>query len=250
MPEPHDFENGWSRWAASPVITMVLLVSVGFALAVTAPQLVQTPLPDNQKGYEPAQPIAFSHRLHAGELEVSCLYCHSGAESSRHAGIPAASTCMNCHSFVTAPFGAVRAEDELAQKEGRNSRLIVSPELRKLYRALGLNDERKPDPQLEPQPIAWTKVYNLADFVYFDHRPHVNAGVACQSCHGPVETMERVRQVEHLSMGWCVNCHRDTNIAGLDGKGGLTSLPAPAARGELPVTHRIHASTNCSSCHY
>lgn len=225
--------------AASPLLTTVLLVGIGFAVLATMPNLAQVSLPGNQQKYEPVQPIAFSHRLHAGEMQVACLYCHSGAERSRHAGIPAASTCMNCHRFVGTTFGAVRAEDEQAKKEGRPVRRIVSPEIQKLYDAV--NQQR---------PIQWVKIHNLPDFVYFDHRPHVNAGVACQSCHGPVETMERVRQVEGLSMGWCVNCHRNVNRAGVDGKGNFTSLPAPAAATAQPVTHRLYASIDCNVCHY
>jgi hypothetical protein len=108
----------------------------------------------------------------------------------------------------------------------------------------------KADPIKESKPIQWVKVHNLPDFVYFDHRPHVNAGVACQKCHGPVETMERVRQVEDLSMGWCVTCHRAVDRTGLDGKGNFTSTSAPAAQGNTPVTHRVYASIDCSTCHY
>ncbi len=225
--------------ASSPLLTIVLLVGIGFALLTTMPNLAQVSLPGNQHNYEPLQPIAFSHRLHAGELQVACVYCHSGAERSRHAGIPAASACMNCHRFVTTIFGAVRAEDEQAKKEGRAPRSIVSPEIQKLYDAIN-----------QRRPIQWVKVDNLPDFVYFDHRPHVNAGVACQKCHGPIESMERVRQVESLAMGFCVNCHRDVNRAGLDGKGNFTSLPAPAAVAAKPVTHRVYASVDCSVCHY
>ncbi len=238
------------RWLGSPLLSIVLMVGVGFALLATMPRLQAVRMPGNQKGYEPTQPIAFSHRLHAGELQIACLYCHAGAERSRHAGIPAAGTCMNCHSFVTAPLGAVRAEDELAKKGNRAPRRVVSLEIRKLYTALGLNDDRQPDPAKTPKPIEWMRVHTLPDFVYFDHRPHVNAGVACQSCHGPVESMERVRQVEDLSMGWCVNCHRSVNATGIDGKGDFTSAPAPAARGPLPASHRVYGPTDCSTCHY
>jgi hypothetical protein len=233
----------------SPAITIVLLVCVGFGLIALAPNLASAHLPGNQIGYEPTQPIAFSHRLHAGELQVSCLYCHSGAERSRHAGIPAANVCMNCHRFVSTTMGAVRAEDELAKKENRAPRRMVSPEIQKLYAALALGPDLKPDGRT-PAPIRWVKIHNLPDFVYFDHRPHVNAGVACQSCHGPVENMERVRQVQDLSMGWCVNCHRGVDRAGIDGKGNFTSLPAPAASGPKPVTRRVYASTDCQTCHY
>lgn len=236
--------------AGSRVTTMLLVVGLAFALLTAAQNLATVHLPGNQQGYEPAQAIAFSHGLHAGELQVQCLYCHSGAERSRHAGIPAASTCMNCHRFVTATRGAVRAEDELAQQEKRSPKRIVSPELKKLYDALALDEKFQRDPTRALRPILWIKVYNLPDFAYFDHRPHVNSGVACQSCHGPVETMERVRQVGDLSMGWCVNCHRGVNSAGLDGKGNFTSAPAPASAGLKPVSRRVYASTDCSTCHY
>jgi hypothetical protein len=236
--------------AGSRVLTILLVLGLGFAALTAAPNLATVHLPGNQAGYEPTQPIAFSHRLHAGELQVQCLYCHSGAERSRHAGIPAASTCMNCHRFVTATRGAVRAEDELAQQEKRSPRRIISPELKKLYDALALDDRMQADARKSPQPIQWTKIHNLPDFVYFDHRPHVNAGVACQSCHGPIETMERVRQVGDLGMGWCVNCHRGVDRTGLDGKGNFTSAPAPAHAGIKPATRQLYASTDCSTCHY
>lgn len=215
----------------SRITTYTLLVALFFSLLVLMQRAGGFRLPGNQQGYEPAQPIAYSHRLHAGELQIDCLYCHSGAETSRHAGIPPASTCMNCHRFVSAPWGAVRAEDEAAQEEKREPRRIVSPEIAKVYAAMGLNEEGQRDPNARPRPVEWTKVHNLPDFAYFDHRAHVNAGVACQTCHGPVETMERVRQFETLSMGWCVNCHRDANAKGVQGKA-------------------ADASIDCATCHY
>jgi Cytochrome c7 and related cytochrome c len=214
------------------IVTVVLLIATLLASVLLVTRLGAVRIAGNHQGYEPAQPIAFSHRLHAGELGVQCLYCHSGAERSRHAGIPAAGTCMNCHRSVTSPFGAVRAEDELATKENRKPALIVSSELQKLYDALAVSPatmQARSDRQ--PTPIAWTKVHNVADFVYFDHRGHVAAGVTCQQCHGPVETMERVRQIETLSMGWCVNCHRQVNQTGVAGQ-------------------RVHASIDCVTCHY
>lgn len=215
----------------SRVVTLVLLVGLLGAALMLVPRMVALRMPGNQQDYEPAQPIEFSHRLHAGELQVSCLYCHSGAEKSRHAGIPAASTCMNCHQSVTANFGAIRAEDELAKKQGRQPRLIVSPEIQKLYDALALNEKRERDPQKQPHPIAWTKIHNVPDYVYFDHRAHVNKGVACQQCHGPVETMDRVRQQSDLTMGWCVNCHRQ-NSPGFNGAG------------------KVNPLADCATCHY
>lgn len=243
-------KSRWMRVAGSPLVTVTLLVAVGFGMLLAQPNLANLHLPGIQQGYEPVQPIAFSHRLHAGELQMSCLYCHSGAERSRHAGIPAANVCMNCHRFVSAPLGAVRAEEEQAKKEKRDVTRIVSPEIQKIYDALALDAKMQRDPGRSPRAIAWTKVNNLPDFAYFDHRPHVNGGVACQSCHGPVETMERVRQVPDLTMGWCVNCHRNVNRSGVDGKGNFTSAPAPASSALKPITHRVYAPTDCTTCHF
>lgn len=215
----------------SSILTATLVGALFFSLFILIPKTTAFRLPGDQIGYEPPQPIAFSHQLHAGEMQISCLYCHFGAEKSRHAGVPPENVCMNCHKFVTAPLGAVRAEDEQAKKEGRPPRRVISPELAKLYDALALNAQMQPDPARQPHPLAWTKVHNLPDFVYFDHRAHVHAGVTCQTCHGPVETMERVRQQQPLTMGWCVNCHRDVNQKGVGGK-------------------RVNASTDCATCHY
>jgi hypothetical protein len=242
-------KSRWAlRWASSSVTSFVLLAAVMFAALIAVPSATTARLPGNQRGYEPSQPIAYSHRLHAGELNIPCLYCHSAAEKSRHAGVPSASVCMNCHRFVPATFGAIRAEDELAKKEGRAPRLVISPEIQKLYDALALGADMKPDPAKQPAPIQWVKVHNLADFVYFDHRSHVAAGVTCQSCHGPVETMERVRQVSDLSMGWCVNCHRGVQRAGLNGN--FESAPAPFAKSKMPATHKLEPSIDCKVCHF
>ncbi len=212
-------------------VTVVLLIGMVFSLAALVAGNNSLRLPDNHQGYAPEQPIAFSHRLHAGELQVDCLYCHFGAETSRHAGIPAASICMNCHKFVTTTLGALRAEDELATEEERKANRIVSPEIQKIYDALALDEEMNPIPNRETKPIEWIKIHNLPDFVYFDHRAHVRAGVACQRCHGAVETMERVSQVGDLRMGWCVNCHRSVNKSGIGGQ-------------------RVHAPIDCATCHY
>lgn len=183
------------------------------------------------QGYQPVQPIAYSHRLHAGEMAIPCLYCHSGAEKSRRAGIPAASVCMNCHRYVSATIGAVREEEKVAAEVGREPLTLVAPELEKLFTAQGLNQKLEPDPGLEPVPIAWKRVHSLPDFAAFDHRPHVAAGVQCQQCHGAIETMERVRQEASLSMGWCVGCHRDMT--------GRTEAGKP-----------VDPPLDCVTCHY
>jgi hypothetical protein len=216
---------------SSRLLTVVLLLTLAASSTVLAYRLKKYSLPGNQQGYEPIQPIAFSHRQHAGDLQIACVYCHAGTERSRHAGFPAASLCMNCHRLVTASPDALLQELQQARQAKRPPQPVISPELAKLYDALGLDGKMQPDPAKKPRPIEWVKVHNLPDFACFDHRPHVHAGVECQQCHGPVQSMERVRQVEDLSMGWCVNCHRKTGGAGVAGK-------------------KVKPSTDCAACHY
>jgi len=213
-------------------IHVLLTLGLGLTLLSVATALKDARLPGHQQGYVPEQPIEFSHLLHAGELEVDCLYCHQGAESSRHAGIPAASTCMNCHRFVTAPISEVRAEDDRAAAAEREPEPVVSSELAKLYDALGFDPvEGTADPDRVPRPITWNRVYDMPDFVYFDHRAHVSVGVECSQCHGEVQSMLRVRHEKNLTMGFCVQCHRRASEEGVDGRD-------------------VEASTDCSTCHY
>ena len=188
-------------------------------------------IPGNNEGYQPEQPIKFSHQVHAGELKISCVYCHFGAERSRHAGIPAASICMNCHKFVIASSDALNLEEIQAEKEGRDIKTVVSPEILKIYTALGYDEQLKTTWEL-PEPIEWTKIHNLADYVFFSHQAHNNAGVECNECHGEIETMEQVRQVSDLSMGWCLDCHREA---------GKNFNTAP---------ERTKLLSDCSTCHY
>lgn len=164
----------------------------------------------NQQGYAPVQPINFSHKLHAGDNQIPCLYCHSGAEKSPVAGMPAASTCMNCHSQI--------------RKD--------SPEVQKVAAAAARGT-----------PIQWVRIHDLPDHVRFNHQRHVTVQIKCQQCHGPVETMERVEQVETLSMGMCISCHRTHRAITLD----------PSGRPAVSQEHsqaRLMASTDCSVCHY
>jgi hypothetical protein len=216
------------------LITVVLLAGLVAASIVFAGRVKTYHLFGNQEGYEPVQPIAFSHRKHAGDLQIQCVYCHSGAESSPHAGIPAADICMNCHRFVTDSSKVILQELLDARKEKRKQDPKVSPELEKLYHSLALtvtsDGKLERDPKRQPEPIAWVKVHNLPAFTCFNHSAHVKAGVDCQQCHGPVETMERVRQVADLSMGWCVDCHRQ--------------------RGLMADTKAAKPSTDCATCHH
>ena len=215
----------------SSLVTALLVVGIvlaGLSLVYNASGLQ---LAGIDKGYQPVQPIAYSHQVHAGKLAIPCLYCHSAAEKSRRAGIPSASVCMNCHKFVTASLGAIKEEEKVAGEEGREMGPVISPELAKLYAAQGLDENLQPDPDLVPTPIAWKRVHSVPDFVAFDHRPHVAADVACQTCHGPIETMARVRQESTLSMGWCVQCHRDMT--------GRTEAGKP-----------VNPPLDCATCHY
>lgn len=213
------------------IVIAVLVLGIALVSISLFGSLGELRLPGNHTGYRPEQPIAFSHRVHGGDLGIPCLYCHSGAERSRTAGIPSADMCMNCHKFVTATLGAVREEERLAGEEGRDPGTVESAELRKLYDALGLDEALAPDPAKTPQPIEWMRVHKLPDFVAFDHRPHIAADVACQNCHGPVERMDRVRQFTSLGMGWCVDCHRKSG---------------PPQQPDMPVGTPL----DCATCHY
>ncbi|MCA8980781.1 MAG: hypothetical protein H6831_09010 [Planctomycetes bacterium] len=206
-------------------------MGLGVVFATTDPRL-----PGNDRGYTPVQPIAFSHRVHAGELAIDCQYCHSGARRSRHAGVPATSICMNCHAVVRAAFDDVLTEKQSAAAEGREPKDVVSTELLKLYTALGLDEKLEPVAGATPRPVEWVRVHDLPDFAYFDHRPHVARNIACETCHGPVQTMERMQQFSDLSMGWCIDCHRSNAISG----GGFVDAGPRAAD---------HVSTDCVTCH-
>jgi hypothetical protein len=213
------------------VLSIALLTGLCFGLALLVSAMSTWRMPDNQQGYAPKQPIAYSHRLHAGELQIDCKFCHSASESSRHAGIPSSDVCMKCHRYVTAPFDVMQQELRLADEEKRKPKTIISPELKKLYDALTLDDKLQPIDGATPQSIAWVQVHNLPDYACFNHQAHVAVGVSCQSCHGPVESMERMRQHATLSMGWCVNCHRDATRDGVNGR-------------------KVNASTDCTACHH
>lgn len=212
-------------------LTALLLVGVLLAATSLGRALLGVELAGIDRGYSPEQPIAYSHRLHAGELGIPCLYCHGGAEKSPRAGIPAANVCMNCHRYVTAALATLQEEERLAQQEGRAPKPVVAPGLAHLYAALGLGPDLKTDASLQPTAITWKRVHSIPDFVAFDHRPHVSAGVACQVCHGPIETMERVHQEASLSMGWCVDCHRQMS--------GRTEAGRP-----------VDPPLDCVTCHY
>jgi len=159
------------------------------------------------QGYAPEQPIAFPHKVHAGDNKIPCLYCHSAARTSRHAGIPSASVCMNCHSLIEKQTTEIQRLKEAVQQR---------------------------------RPIAWTKVHNLPDFVYFNHSQHVVSGVACQRCHGAVEQMDRIEQAAPLTMGWCLDCHR---------KAGPELARLRRASGSHEAADAPFPGLDCGKCH-
>jgi hypothetical protein len=161
-----------------------------------------------QKNYQPVQPIYYSHRVHAGINQINCLYCHGSAWESRTAGIPAVNICMNCHKAIT----EYTKGPKLYNEDG--DEINGTAEIAKLYKYAGF-DPAKPsswDPS-KAKPVEWIKIHNLPDLVFFSHAQHVRAGkVQCQTCHGEIPAMDEVKQFAELSMGWCINCHRQTKI--------------------------------------
>ena len=155
------------------------------------------------QGYEPVQPIHYSHKIHAGDNEIDCKYCHSSARVSKHSGIPSLNVCMNCHKSIYEYNGETTEE---------YSKEFYDGEIQKLYKAVGWDDEEQ-EYTGETQAVKWVRIHNLPDFAYFNHAQHVSvAGIECQTCHGPVEEMEIMYQYSPLTMGWCINCHRETNV--------------------------------------
>ncbi len=146
------------------------------------------------QGYAPEQPIKFSHKLHAGDNQIACVYCHSGVEKSKHANIPSANVCMNCHMYI---------------QEGPQ---YGKEEIGKIYAALDYNPETRTYGPNQ-KPIQWIRVHSLPDHAYFNHSQHVAVGkIECTSCHGPIDSMEVVQQHSPLTMGWCIDCHRKTEV--------------------------------------
>jgi len=168
-----------------------------------------------QQHYQPVQPIYYSHQVHAGTNQISCLYCHGSAQDSKTAGIPSVNVCMNCHKAIKEYAGP----DKLVREDG--TQVNGTEEIQKLYKFAGWNPATKsynPDNNADgvpdgATPIAWTKVHNLPDHVYFNHSQHIKVGKQqCQTCHGPIQEMPEVYQFAELSMGWCINCHRETKV--------------------------------------
>ncbi len=214
------------------------------------------------QNYQPEQPIFYSHQVHAGTNQISCLYCHGGAQDSKQASIPSVNTCMNCHKSINKYEGP----DKLVREDG--TAVDGTAEIQKLYAYAGWNEATKtynadknndgnPD---GAKPIEWVKVHNLPDHVYFNHSQHVKVGKQqCQTCHGNIQQMPEVYQFSTLSMGWCINCHRDTKVDFYDkeNKTGnkyysiYEKFHKDLKSGKMDsVTVEKIGGTECQKCHY
>jgi hypothetical protein len=182
-------------------------------------------MPAWYQNYAPEQPIPFSHKLHAGQYEIPCLYCHGSAEYADFAAVPGLETCMNCHNVVKTD----------------------SPWIQQIQQAYESNT-----------PIAWVKVHVMPDFVHFNHSRHIAAGVECQTCHGPVQEMEKVYQYERMTMGWCMECHRNddyltpSRVEFFDKKAELSGRPLVPQWTKFLMGHPepFNADVSCSTCHH
>ncbi|KGL59919.1 cytochrome c [Polaribacter sp. Hel1_33_49] len=199
------------------------------------------------QGYQPIQPIAFSHKIHAGDNKIDCQYCHSSAKHSKHSGIPSVNVCMNCHKAI-----AEVAEGTEIQWNGQTyGKTQLDQEIAKVYKAAGWDPEELEYTGKE-RPIKWIRLHNLPDFVYYNHAQHVTvAGLKCQKCHGPVEEMDEMYQYSSLTMGWCINCHRETNVD-LKGNEYYAKIHDELAKkyGVEKVTISQLGGLECGKCHY
>ncbi len=212
-------QNIFPRWAnyAPAILLAFLIVAGGFATFVIGYWFSPKNL---DVGYSPKQPIRYSHKLHVGQLGIDCRYCHTGVDKSANAGLPTSETCMKCHKTIKTD----------------------SPEIQKIAKSVETG-----------KPIEWVKVHSLPDYSYFDHSRHINSGVSCYSCHGRVDQMERVHQVQPLSMGWCLDCHRAPQKY-IRPKSEVTnmmySVPDQMIVGKkLVKQYHIETKEDCSVCH-
>lgn len=195
------------------------------------------------QGYAPIQPIHYSHRIHAGENGIDCKYCHSSARESKHSGIPSLNVCMNCHKNIA------EVAPETATEE--YSKEFYDAEIQKLYAAVGW-DPAKQAYTGKTQPVKWVRIHNLPDFAYFNHAQHVTvAGVECQTCHGPVEEMEIMYQHSPLTMGWCINCHRETDVK-IQDNAYYEKIHEELSKkyGKDKLTAADMGGLECGKCHY
>jgi Cytochrome c7 and related cytochrome c len=227
------------------------------------------------KDYQPEQPIYYSHQVHAGTNQISCLYCHGGTQDSKQANIPSVNVCMNCHKAIK----EYKGKDKLVREDG--TEVSGTLEIQKLYEYAGwnaakqkYNDDSNGDGVPDgARPIEWIRIHNLPDHVYFNHSQHVKVGKQnCQTCHGNIQEMPEVKQFSDLSMGWCINCHRETKVDFYNSKTGegnkyysiyekfheqMKDSVMDKAGNMVPNPHKLDSvtvekigGTECQKCHY
>lgn len=199
------------------------------------------------QNYQPEQPIYYSHTVHAGINQINCLYCHGGAQESKHANIPSVNVCMNCHMGIN----EYAKGPKIYREDG--TEVDGTAEINKLYKYAGW-DPAKKQYTGKGEPIEWVRIHNLPDHVYFNHAQHVTAGKQnCQTCHGEIQKMDEVYQFSDLSMGWCVNCHRETKVQFTDNKfySIYEQFHEDMKNKKLDsVTVEKIGGTECQKCHY
>lgn len=236
-PEPVTF---WKNKTYIGLATVVLFIISGIFISKGAVNLGRS------KNYQPTQPIYYSHKVHAGVNQINCLYCHGGAAEGKHSNIPSVNVCMNCHLAINEYNG-----EKLYAEDG--TEIDGTAEIKKLYEYAGFTPGQPWDPS-KAKPIEWIRIHNLPDHVYFNHAQHVKAGkVACQTCHGEIQNMGEVYQYSDLSMGWCINCHRETKVQFKEN--GFYSIyekfHEDMKNGKLDsVTVEKIGGTECQKCHY
>jgi mono/diheme cytochrome c family protein len=224
-------------------LSIILFIWGGYMTTVGAINLGRS------KDYQPAQPIYYSHKVHAGINQINCQYCHTGTYQGKQATLPSVNVCMNCHAAINEYKG-----EEMRRENGE----VVdgTAEIKKLYKYAGFTEGQPWDPS-KAKPIEWVRIHNLPDHVYFNHAQHVKVGqVSCQQCHGEIQKMGEVKQFADLSMGWCVNCHRETKVQFKENgfysiydkfHADLKSGKIDSAKG---VTVEKIGGTECQKCHY
>ena len=226
--------NGFLKIAA----TIFVLLLTGYILFDTLMDI------GVDQDYQPIQPIAFSHKIHAGDNKIDCQYCHSSAKHSKTSGIPSVNVCMNCHKSISEYNGPTTSDKDKA---------FYDAEIQKIYDAIGWDPENLTYIEnYEEKPIKWVKVHNLPDFVYYNHAQHVTvAGLDCSKCHGPIEEMDEVYQFSPLTMGWCLDCHKTTDV-NLKGNDYYATIHEQLAKtyGVEKVTIAQLGGTECGKCHY
>lgn len=238
----------WRNKVYITFVVLVLFVLGGYWVVQGAIGL------GRQQGYQPQQPIFYSHKVHAGINQISCLYCHSNAMDSRHATVPPLNVCMNCHAAIN----EYTQGPKLYREDG--SEVDGTQEIHKLYSYTGYDPKTGTYNMANAKPVEWIKIHNLPDHVFFSHAQHTKAGqVQCQTCHGEIQKMDEVRQFAPLSMGWCINCHRTTKVNFPDSAGNngnkfyniYARFHKDLKTGKMDsVTVGDIGGTECQKCHY